>query len=155
MKNRFYFFTELSSQSRRPGLPPGFPEHGSASRVSSATASESSLPPSRNRVADFPRGLFYQTTSNEYRPIDANFRGLVTIGHNIIGRNDNGILRAIFNQWQQMILVDTQTDRQYVISSELAVELGINRPIPREDLNRARIEHRRRILRIRNNDIRK
>ena len=146
MKNRFSFFTELSSQSRRPGLPPGFPEHGSASRLSDETAPGSRLAANRDSAAAWRvlRGVLYQTTNNEYRPLDRSAGAIVKDQSYYIGRNDRGILRPIFNQQREMIIVDAETGEQYLLFAAQAAELGMNLPLPGEGLNRARIAARRR-----------
>ena len=147
MENLFFFLTELSSQSRRPGLPPGFPEHGSASRVSdtTATASGSDLAASRDLAltAHLLRGVWYQTTNNEYRPIEQIVSAVVKDHGFYIGRDDHGILRPIFSQQREMIIVDAETGRPYQLYPEQAAILGMNLPL-RENLISARIAARRR-----------
>ena len=153
LKNRFSFLTELSSQSRRPGLPPSFPEHGGARSLSDDTAPDSRLIASRASAAAAGRvlrGVWFQTRNNEYRPLEQSVGGVVKADGFFIGRNDRGVLRPIFNQRQEMIKVDAVTGRQLLLNSSEAVQLGMNLPIAREDLISARIAARR-IIRERNN----
>ena len=146
-KNRFYFLTELSSQFRSPQHPESS-NQPSTSGEAEANVFQSALPYGTYEGGALPRGVFYQTANNEYRPIQQNFGGVVRGGH-IIGRYDHGILRPIFNQYQDMIVVNAETHVPYRINSAQAAELGINLPISRADINRARSAGRGRNFRNR------
>ena len=142
LKNTFSFLTELSSQSRRPGLPPNFPEHGDASRLSDDTERRAVIR-DLDAAARVLRGTWFQTRNNEYRPIEQWVGGIVKADGFFIGRNERGVLRPIFNQRQEMIKVDVETGRQLLLTSSEAAQLRMNLPLPSEDLNRARITARR------------
>ena len=133
-------------QSRRPGLPPGFPEHGGTSGVSNNANSESDLADRSNRAlaGRLLRRVLYQTTNNEYRPLERSTGAIINDRGYYIGRNDHGILRPIFNQQREMIIVDAETGRQYLLYPAQAAILGMNLPLPSEDLIGARIAARRR-----------
>ena len=114
--------------------------------MSDTTASGSDLAASRDLASAgrLLRGVLYQIRNNEYRPIEQWVGGIVKADHFFIGRNVRGVLRPMFNQQREMIKVDAETGRQLVLNSSEAAELGMNLPLPSEDLNRARIATRRR-----------
>ena len=115
--------------------------------MSNETATGSRLAANRDSAAAgrVLSGVLYQTTNNEYRLlIEQTASAAVRVLGYYVGRNDRGILRPIFNQQREMIIVNAETGRQYLLFAAQAAELGMNLPLPSEGLNRARIAARRR-----------
>lgn len=91
-------------------------------------------PDMRLPALEAPSNLLYEKNGNFY-PL--RVFASATLSHYTLGRIENGYVRPLYNQHRKMVIINDKDNTLHEITEKDADELGINKPLPADIINRS------------------